>query len=206
MPGTGVIEVRRLSSLGPVSGKKGVSRFVPFALIGVFSAAQLLLGTSPVIVAMAAFAVAVPLLPLGLYGRDIYALMGINFALRYVGIALVGKTFYGQTLESNLFDPYAAYALTGLLMVVVTTVLIFVRKLDRRKALFPLPTVITIPIGIAAQIVVAANKSLDTGAFNGGPVLRQLWRSYSSSGWLLRPLTILCSPMGAASSVSGSQF
>jgi hypothetical protein len=169
-----------LAVFSEASVQKRVSLTIPFAVIGFFLAAQLALGTSLALIGLCAFAVAVPLLPLWLYGRDLYSAMGINFSLRYVGIALAAKTFYGQTLESHLFHPYAAYALTGLLMAVVTAVLVLVRKFDRGTELFPLPTdpaslrrlsLICIVVGMAALVVVAANRSMETGAFNGGAVL-----------------------------------
>lgn len=172
------IEVSILSSA--TAADMRVSLAIPLAGIGVFSAAQLWLGTSPAIVAMAGIATAVPLLPLWLYGRSLYALLGIDCSLRYTGVALAAKTFYGQTLESNLFNPYATYGLTLLFMVVVTAILIIVRKLDHGKTLFPFPmdprslrrlSVVCGCIGIASQIAMASSKTLENGAFNGGAML-----------------------------------
>ncbi len=146
------------------------SLFIPFTMIGGFAAAQLMLGTNPAIVAMCAAAVAVPFLPLGLYGRDLYSLLGISFSLKYVGFALAAKTFYGQTLESNLYDPYAAFGLTLSLMVVVTGMLLIASMLDRGQAIFQFPmdpvslrrlSVICIGIGIGGYISFSSGVGAD---------------------------------------------
>ncbi len=62
------------------------------------------------------------------------------FSTRYLGVALLAKTFHGQTLESNLFDPYPTYALTLLLMIIETSVILLARKLDPGTTLLPFPT------------------------------------------------------------------
>ena len=117
-----------------------VSPFIPLSLIGVFSTLQLLLGASPTIVAMCAVAVAIPFLHLSYCGRDLYGVLGIGFCMQYPGMALVAKTLYGQTLESNLFDANATFSLILLLMFVLTAMLIVARALDRGEAFFQFPT------------------------------------------------------------------
>jgi hypothetical protein len=116
-----------------------VSLFIPLTVIGIFAALQLLLGASLAIVAMCAGATAIPFLYLGFYGRDLYGVLSIGFGLQYPGVALVAKTIYGQTLESNLFDAYAAFGLILLLMVVLTAMLVAARTLDRGGAFFAFP-------------------------------------------------------------------
>jgi hypothetical protein len=154
-----------------------VSLFLPLTVIGVFAGAQLMLGTSPAIIAMGAGAVVLPFLYLGLYGRDLYGLMGIAMSLKYVGFALVAKTFYGQTLESNLYDPYAAFGLTLLIMFIVTAMLILARELDRGKAFFDFPmdlvslrrlSVFCICIGLAGVLYFLSGRATEAGAETGG--------------------------------------
>jgi hypothetical protein len=130
--------------------------------------------------ALCAIAIAAPLLPLHFYGRDLYSMIGIVFSLRYTGVALVAKTWYGQSLEENLFDPYATFALTALLMIVMTALLMISRGLDRGTAAFPFSMdlqslrrlgVISFCIGLISMIIAGANKSSETGALNGGIIM-----------------------------------
>lgn len=155
-----------------------VSLFIPFSVIGALAIAQLSLGASLAIVGMCAGAVALPFLILGFYGRDLYGLMGISLSIKYAGFALAAKTFYGQTLESYLHDPYAAFGLNLLLMIALTAMLITARAFDAGKTLFPFPldaaslrrlSVICICIGIAGNFFFISS-SFDTGdAPAGGP-------------------------------------
>ncbi|WP_026606525.1 hypothetical protein [Methylocapsa acidiphila] len=135
---------------------------IPLAAIFVFGVVQLALGTDPLIMALCAISIAAPLLPLHLYGRDLYSMIGIMFSLRYVGVALIAKTFLGQTLESHLFDAYTAFGLTALLMCVITALLLIARALDASKVLFDfsmdLPSLrrlalVCFAIGAPAEIV-----------------------------------------------------
>lgn len=163
-----------------------VSLFIPFTVIGAFVAAQLLLGTSLAIVAMCVAAVAVPFLLLGFLGRSLYSLMGISFSLKYAGIALVIKTFYGQTLESHLYDAYAAYGLTLLVMSLVTAMLFVASALDRGRGIFEFPmdpvslrrlSVICIGIGIGGAIAFTSAFGTTQGgaAVVVGAVLREFF-------------------------------
>jgi hypothetical protein len=136
---------------------------VPLAVASAFGVAQLFLGTNPVIVLMSVAAIAVTFIPLNLYGRDLYSLLALLFGVRYVGVALIVKTFYGQALETNLYDPFPTYALTLLLMIVETTVILLARKLDPGTTLIPFPTdlrnlrrlaIIAYSIGFAGIVVV----------------------------------------------------
>jgi len=148
-----------------------------------------MLGASPVIVVMCAAAVALPFSLLRLYGRDLYGLLGISFSVKYVGFALAAKTFYGQTLESHLYDPYAAFELTLLLMAILTAVLIVARALDPGKALFAFPmdlaglrrlSLACICIGIAGNFAYSGGVA-DTGApasGGAGVVLGAAFREY----------------------------
>jgi hypothetical protein len=129
---------------------------------------------------MCVVAIIVPFLPLRIYGRDLYSIMGVGFSLTYVGVALVAKTLYGQPIDSNLFDPYAAFGLTLLLMAVLTAVLATARKMDRGKTLFSFPTdlqslrrlsLVCIGIGLVGAILVGSNKSMESGGSNAGAAL-----------------------------------
>ncbi len=88
-----------------VPSDKQVSLVLPLTVVGVCSVIQLILGASPAIIAMCAIAIIVPFLPFVVYGRDLYSVLGVGFSLTYVGIALVTKTFYGQTLELESLRP-----------------------------------------------------------------------------------------------------
>ncbi|SFK71801.1 hypothetical protein [Methylocapsa palsarum] len=161
-------------------GDTRVSIFIPLTIIAGFAIAQLYLGTSPYVMALCAFGIAAPLLPLHIYGRDLYAIIGIIFSLRYAGVALMAKTAYGQPLEQNLFQPVHSFELYALLMAIVTLVLLIARRLDRGGTLFPFPTdlaslrrlsVISLSVGFAAQLVAGANAATQTGEANAGPLV-----------------------------------
>jgi len=113
---------------------------IPLVVIGGFGIFQLALGTDPLILALCAVSIAAPLIPLHLYGRDLYSMIGILFSLRYTGVALMAKSFYGQTLDSHLFDAYSAFGLNALLMLIMTGVILIARALDPGKEAFPFPT------------------------------------------------------------------
>lgn len=157
-----------------------VSLVIPFFAIAVFSAAQFALGTSLAVVAMCAAAIGMPFIPLVLHGRDLYSVLGIAFSLKYAAVALIAKTLYGQTLESNLLDAEAAFAVTALVMASLTAMLAVARMLDRGTTLLPFSqgpqslrqlSVISICAGIAGEILVASNKAIDTGVSSGGPLV-----------------------------------
>ncbi len=139
-----------------------ISIAIPLAAVGVLGAIQLALGTDPVIIALCALGIAAPLIPLHLYGRDLYAMIGIVFSLRYVGVALIAKTLLGQTLESHLLDAYRAFSLTALFMCVVTAILLIARAMDAGKTLFNFATdqpslrrlaVVCFSIGVPAEVI-----------------------------------------------------
>ena len=189
---------------------KKVSVLIPLAVIGVFAAAQLYLGTSPLIAALCVAAVAIPFLPLWLYGRDLYGLLSISFSLKYVGFALAAKTFYWQTLESNLHDPYAAFGLTLLLMIVLTAMFILARALDPGKAIFSFPmdlaslrrlSVFCICIGIAGTLFVHTGDADSGEAPSGGAaiVLGNAFREFYFFG-------IIAESFYAVSKTSGRSF
>jgi hypothetical protein len=165
---------------------------IPFTVIGVFTAAQLMLGSSPAIVAMCAVAVTLPFLYMGLYGRDLYGVLFIGFSFKYVGVALAAKTFYGQTLESNLYDPYAAFGLNLLFMFVLTAMFIVARALDRGQAIFAFPldlvslrrlSVICICIGIAGTLSFSTHLS-NTDSNSGGGAAQVLGASFRNYYYL----------------------
>ncbi len=149
---------------------------IPLAFISVFGVIQLALGSDPWIVAMCAIAVATPLLPMHLYGRDLYAMLGLAISMRYTGVALIAKTLYGQTLELNLYDAYTAFGLDVILMVVVTVTLLLARALDPGGAAFPFPanlrslrklSVFCFCAGAVAFVIVGSKTSGDGGGSAG---------------------------------------
>jgi hypothetical protein len=152
---------------------------IPLGLISIFAAIQLFLGTDPLLMALCAACVAVPLIPLHLFGRDLYSMIGIVFSLRYVGVALIAKTLYGQPLETHLYDPFAAYGLTLLLMIVLTTVLIVARALDHGTTISPFSmdppslrrlAIVAMGIGFVCEVIVGGTKSSESGGLNSGPI------------------------------------
>ena len=153
---------------------------------------------------MCAGAVALPFLMLGIYGRDLYALLDIAICLKYVGVALVAKTFFGQTLESNLNDPYAAFGLTLLIIFVFTVVIFIARALDRGRPLFPFPmdlvslrrlSVICICIGIAGDLAFSTRSTdAETYAVTGAGaavVLGAIFRSFYVFGVIAESLYVV---------------
>lgn len=141
---------------------------LPLGVIGIFGAAQLFLGEDPWIVFLCLSALTVTFMPLHRNGRDLYSLIAIVFGVRYLGVALVAKTAYGQQLQTNLFHPYATYTLSFILMGSITAALMLVRACDIRKYAFPFPTdlpslrrlsLISFAIGIIGLGVVGVTKS-----------------------------------------------
>jgi hypothetical protein len=206
-------EVRILSSPTGFAVNPNVPLTIPLAVIGAFTTAQLMLGTSPAIAAMCAGAVALPFLYMGLYGRDLYGVLGLGFSLKYAGVALAAKTFYGQTLESNLYDPYAAFGLTLLFMFVVTAMLIVARALDRGQAFFAFPmdlvslrrlSVICICIGIAGDLSFSIHLSNADANSPGGAatVLGAAFRNYYYLG-LIAEAVYAVTKSGGRSFVTG---
>lgn len=151
----------------------------PLAFIGVFACAQLYLGADPLVTALCFIGVATPFIPLHLYGRDIYSVVGVIFSLRYAGAALMAKTAYGQPLQQHLFEPVTSYMLNAVIMASVTAVLLIARGLDRGTVLFPMPeppdldrlrrlAIIGMSVGFASQIVAGASTSTESGVATSG--------------------------------------
>jgi hypothetical protein len=152
---------------------------IPVGIAGLFAGVQIFLGTNPLLALLCLACIAVPLVPLHLYGRDLYAILGIIFCVRYVGVALIAKTLYGQTLETNLYDPFAAYGLTLLLMVTVTFTLLLARALDARTTLCPFPmepaslrrlALLALAVGFVSETIIGLTKSSEAGGLNSGAV------------------------------------
>ena len=167
-----------------------LSPVIPSALIGILAVMQLLLGTSPAIVALCVAAVALPFLQLVLLGRDLYGVLNLVFNLKYIGFALVAKTLYGQTLDSHLYDPHAAFGLILLVMLSVTAMLIVARALDKDSSFFSFPmdlvslrrlSVACICIGMLGNLGYAGSGANNTAdAVEGGAliVLSSEFRQY----------------------------
>lgn len=160
-------------------GDTRVPIIIPLGLVSIFGVIQLILGTDPFLMILCAACIAVPLIPLHIYGRDLYSMLGIVFSVRYVGVALIAKTLYGQPLETHLYDPFAAYGLTFVLMVVVTLVLMLARALDRGTTLSPFGmdpaslrklAILGLGIGFVCEGIVGSIKSAESGGLNSGPV------------------------------------
>ena len=80
------------------------------------------MGCSLVTASLALAGAAVGLVPLIIYGLDLFTAFPLVFLLRYTGIAIISKTFYGQSLDTYLSFPEISYALVlGLLTTVSFT-------------------------------------------------------------------------------------
>ncbi len=99
--------------------------------------AQLLLGSDPVILALCLASTTIGLLPILVYGRDLYTCLAAIFSVRYTGAGLVLKTLYLQPVETYLQVPLGSYALTTFLIIVETAIIMTARKFDARKSVFP---------------------------------------------------------------------
>ncbi|MDP2296024.1 MAG: hypothetical protein Q8M24_11255 [Pseudolabrys sp.] len=137
------------------------------------------IGTSAQVLFFCGLTITFSMVPYLLYGRSLYAILPVLFMLRYVGVALIGKTLYWQTLDSHLSDPITSYGLAMIFIVSVTIIMICVRNLDSGKSIFPvvsnvqklrvLATVAAI-VGMASQIVIIAVTERGSGAVNTGAV------------------------------------
>jgi hypothetical protein len=153
---------------------------LPLGVSGIFGAAQLFLGADPWVVVLCLAALTVTFVPLHLNGRDLYSLLAVVFGVRYLGVALLAKTAYGQPLQTNLFHPYATYTLAFILMVSITAVLMLARACDFRKSAISfandLPSLrrlalISFAIGIIGLAVVGVLKTDDPEAKANAGVL-----------------------------------
>ena len=68
---------------------------------------------------------------------DLYGVLAAFFAIRYVGGALITKTWLMQPLDQYLSAPVAAYCLSCLLMFVVVAVILTVRALTAAPRFSP---------------------------------------------------------------------
>ena len=148
---------------------------IPLGVACVLGAIELYLGSAPLTVLMCVAGLTITSIPLHLYGRDLYSMFSILFGIRYIGFALFLKVLYGQTLDSNLLDPTGSYALTLLLMVVVTAIVLLARRFDPGSTLFAFPNdaknlrklaVACFVISLGA-IAVVGNKDEQNGASAG---------------------------------------
>ena len=116
-----------------------MTRVVVLLVIAAGLLAQLALGTDPILVAFCGLALVVGFFPALVFRPDLYGVLAAFFAIRYVGAALITKTWLMQPLDQYLNAPVAAYGLSCLLMFVVVGVILTVRALDRGTTLFALP-------------------------------------------------------------------
>ena len=116
-----------------------MTRVVVLLVIAAALLAQLALGTDPILVAFCGLALVVGFFPALVFRPDLYGVLAAFFAIRYVGAALITKTWLMQPLDQYLNAPVAAYGLSCLLMFVVVGVILTVRALDRGTTLFALP-------------------------------------------------------------------
>ena len=116
-----------------------MTRVVVLLVIAAGLLAQLALGTDPILVAFCGVALFVGFFPALFFRPDLYGVLAAFFAIRYVGGALITKTWLMQPLDQYLNAPVAAYGLSCLLMFVVVGVILTVRALDRGTTLFALP-------------------------------------------------------------------
>ena len=116
-----------------------MTRFVALLVIAALLLAQLTLGTDPILVACCGLALVLGFLPALVFRPDLYGVLAALFAIRYVGAALITKTWLMQPLDQYLNAPVAAYALSCLLMFVVVGVILLMRAFDRGTTLFAVP-------------------------------------------------------------------
>jgi hypothetical protein len=116
-----------------------MSRIVVLLVIAAALIAQLALGTDPILVGLCGLALVVGFFPALVFRLDLYGILAAFFAIRYVGAALITKTWLMQPLDQYLNAPMAAYGLSCLLMIVVVGVVITARALDGGTTLFALP-------------------------------------------------------------------
>ena len=116
-----------------------MTRVVVLLVIAAGLLAQLALGTDPILVAFCGVALLVGFFPALFFRPDLYGVLAAFFAIRYVGGALITKTWLMQPLDQYLSAPVAAYSLSCLLMFVVVGVILTVRALDRGTTFFALP-------------------------------------------------------------------
>jgi hypothetical protein len=116
-----------------------MTRVVVLLVIAAALIAQLALGTDPILVGLCGLALVVGFFPALVFRLDLYGILATIFAIRYVGAALITKTWLMQPLDQYLNAPVAAYGLSCLLMFVVVGVILTVRALDSGTTLFALP-------------------------------------------------------------------
>ena len=126
---------------------------IPLGVACVLGAVELYLGSAPLTVLMCVAGLTITFIPLHLHGRDLYSMFSILFGIRYIGFALFMKVLYGQTLDSNLLDPTGSYALTLLLMVVVTAIVLLARRFDPGSTLFAFPNYNLRKLAVACFII-----------------------------------------------------
>ena len=112
-----------------------MTRLALLSVIATALVVQLALGTDPILVALCGLALIVGLFPALVFRPDLYGVLAAFFAIRYVGAALIAKTWLLQPLDLYLNAPVAAYSLSCLLMFVVVGVILTVRAFDRGTTL-----------------------------------------------------------------------
>jgi hypothetical protein len=155
-----------------------MSKLIAFLLMGELLIAQLALGCDPLVVALCGLALVVGLFPTAVCRPDLYTILAAIFAIRYVGVPLVAKTWLHQPLDQYLHAPEAAYGLSALLMSVVVGVIFTVRALDRGTTLYQLPEdvrtlrllgLLGFVMGALAYVGAGLLLSRAAGATNTGP-------------------------------------
>jgi hypothetical protein len=100
--------------------------------------------------------------------------------LRYVGVALIIKTFDLQPLQTHLFDPTASYWWMVVLMSVYTAVFMLARHFDRGVEIISFPTdagslrrlaVISFCLGTAALLFIGSKTSTGAHEAAGGALI-----------------------------------
>lgn len=145
-------------------------------MVGALELYQLYIGTDPWIAIFSMVGILVTFIPLHLNGRDLYSICAMTFGLRYLGVALVLKTAYGQTLQSHLLAPFESHVWVFVIMAVVTAVILAVRHFDNGVDTFAFPNdpaslrrlaIISYCVGFVAMFVVATKSALSgsSGSF-----------------------------------------
>ena len=163
-----------------------MTRAIALIIVGAALLVQLTLGTDPLVVILCGLALVVGFFPALVFRLDLYGMLAAFFAIRYVGAALMTKTWLMQPLDQYLNAPVAAYALSCLLMFVIAGIVLLVRAFDRGTTYFPLPEnaealrllgLVAFAIGATAYVASGLVISRETDAAATGVLcaLRHAW-------------------------------
>ena len=92
---------------------------------------QAILGSSAPIIILVLFSTIAVMVPVGIYGLNLYTLLPVIFFIRYEGVAVFAKTVFGQPLQTFLSFPSESYTYTAGLLVIVASTCLLVSATDK---------------------------------------------------------------------------